>query len=100
MENALDDPAAFAKYDLEFHIALARATGNELFVVLLDPFIDALYEGRRLASMSPGVPEEAIRLHHEILEKVRACDAEGAAQAMLQHLDQADRVTGQALAAS
>ena len=99
MENARDDPSAFAKYDLEFHVALARATGNELFVILLDPFMAALYEGRRLASMAPGVPDEAIQLHRKILEKVRACDAEGAAQAMRQHLDQSDRVIGQALAA-
>jgi GntR family transcriptional repressor for pyruvate dehydrogenase complex len=97
MDEARNDPHAFAKYDLEFHVALARATGNELLEILLDPFMDALYEGRRLASNLPGVPQEAMELHRTILEKVKAGDAEGAAQAMSVHLDQSNRVILKAL---
>ncbi len=93
METATKDPAAFAKGDLDFHVALARATGNELLVMLLDPLMDVLYEARRVASELPGVPEEALRLHRNILRKVRARDAEGAARAMSKHLDQSCRVT-------
>ncbi len=97
MDEARNDPRAFAKFDLEFHVALARATGNELFVILIDPFMDALYEARRLASNLPGVPEEALELHRSILEKVKAGDAEEAAQAMSVHLSQSNRVILQAL---
>jgi GntR family transcriptional repressor for pyruvate dehydrogenase complex len=97
MDEARDAPHAFAKFDLEFHVALARATGNELLVILLDPFMDALYEGRRLASSLAGVPEEAMELHRNILEKVKAGDGEGAAQAMSVHLDQSNRVILKAL---
>lgn len=97
MDEAQDDPHAFAKFDLEFHVALAHATGNELFEILLDPFMDALYEARRLASKLPGVPEEAMGLHRDILAKVKAGDAEGAAQAMAVHLDQSNRVILRAL---
>ncbi|NIN97370.1 MAG: FCD domain-containing protein [Anaerolineae bacterium] len=98
MEETRDDPRAFARLDLEFHIALARATGNELLEILLDPFMDALYEGRRLSAELVGAPEEAIQLHRGILEQVRAGNTEGAAQAMSVHLDQSERVTGRALA--
>jgi len=97
MDEAREDPHAFAKFDLEFHVALARATGNELLVILLDPLMDVLYEARRLASNLAGVPEEAMELHRHILNKVRAGDAEGAAEAMAVHLEQANRVILQAL---
>ena len=97
MARSRDDPHAFAEQDLEFHVTLARATGNELFVTLLDPFVDALYEGRRLACELPGVPEEAIKFHRDIMTQVKAGDADGAAGAMSAHLDQSDRVILRAL---
>jgi GntR family transcriptional repressor for pyruvate dehydrogenase complex len=97
MESVHHDPDAFAQYDLEFHVTLAQATGNEIFALLLDPFIDALYEARRLASKLEGVPEEAIRLHRNILDKVVAGDPKGAEEAMEIHLAQANRVTKQAI---
>jgi DNA-binding FadR family transcriptional regulator len=97
MDGARDDARAFAQFDLEFHVALARATGNELLQILLDPFMDALYEARRLASELPGVPEEAMAFHRDIREKVGAGDAQGAARAMSAHLDQSNRVILRAL---
>ena len=97
MDGARDDPRAFAQFDLEFHVALARATGNELLQILLDPFMDALYEARRLASELPGVPEEAMAFHRDIREKVGAGDAQGADRAMSAHLDQSNRVILRAL---
>jgi GntR family transcriptional repressor for pyruvate dehydrogenase complex len=92
MECVLDVPAEFARLDLLFHVAVAEATGNELFKMLLDPFMDALYEGRRLASAIEGVPQEAVGLHRRLLEQIRAGDAEAAAEAMSEHLDQSTRV--------
>ncbi len=97
MRDTIDDADKFAQYDLDFHLELARATNNQLMEVLLDPLIDGLYEERRLASMLPGIAEEAIGLHSDILEKVKARDANGAAQIMQQHLEQANRVITQAL---
>jgi DNA-binding FadR family transcriptional regulator len=97
MCNTINDVDKFAQYDLEFHLELARATNNRLMEVLLDPLVDGLYEERRLASMLPGIAEEAIGLHSAILEKVKARDVDGAAQMMQQHLEQANRVITQAL---
>lgn len=97
MRRTSNDADKFAQYDLDFHLELARATNNQLMEILLDPLIDGLYEERRLASMLPGIAEEAISLHSAILEKVKARDASGAAQIMQQHLEQANRVITQAL---
>jgi GntR family transcriptional repressor for pyruvate dehydrogenase complex len=91
--EVMDDPAAFATKDLEFHVALARLTQNSLFEILLEPFTDALYEGRHLASKVPGVAQEALDLHQNILDRIKARDPEGAAREMLKHLNQSKRVT-------
>jgi GntR family transcriptional repressor for pyruvate dehydrogenase complex len=95
--DVIDDPAAFAAKDLEFHVALARLSGNSLFSILLEPFADALYQGRRLASTQPGVAREAVALHQGILDRVKAGDPQGAARAMVKHLEQSRRVTFSAL---
>jgi DNA-binding FadR family transcriptional regulator len=97
MRNTADRADEFAKFDLEFHLELARATNNRLMEVLLDPLIDGLYEERRLASMLPGIAQEAISLHAAILEKVKSRDSKGAALMMQQHLEQANRVITKAL---
>lgn len=96
-QSAVNNPALFAQYDLEFHMALARATGNQLFELILGPIVGPLYEGRRLASEIPGVTQEAIELHAALLERLKAGDADGASEAMLNHLEQSSRVTLQAL---
>jgi GntR family transcriptional repressor for pyruvate dehydrogenase complex len=97
MEINLDNPEVFAQMDLEFHMTLARATSNHLFELILDPFIEPLYEGRKLASQIPGVPQEAQEFHRKILEWVKSGDSEGAAEEMLLHLEQSSRVTLQAI---
>lgn len=97
MEDVTDSPEECARLDLEFHVAVARATGNELFEMLLDPFMGALYEGRRVASALEGVPEEAIGFHRQLLEQIKAGDPEAAAAAMSSHLDQSTRVIKEGL---
>ena len=97
MRETMHDADKFAQYDLEFHLELARATNNHLMEVLLDPLIDGLYEERRLASMLPGIAEEAIGLHAAILERLKARDVDGTARKMQEHLEQANRVITQAL---
>jgi GntR family transcriptional repressor for pyruvate dehydrogenase complex len=87
MEEVIDDPETFAKHDLEFHVELARATGNELLAVILDPFMDVMYEVV-LASNLPDPPEWTLRLHRRIFERVKDGDADGAAEAMASALDQ------------
>ncbi len=97
METSMESPETFAENDLKFHMALANATGNHLFEIILTPFIGPLYEGRRLSSEIPGVAQEALEHHRKILEKVKDGDGEGAAEAMFLHLEQSSRVILQAL---
>jgi DNA-binding FadR family transcriptional regulator len=90
MEQSVDDPEAYATFDLEFHFAIAAATGNRLFGFLLEPFREVLYEGRRMASSIADVPRSGRPFHHAILEKIQARDAAGAAGAMARHLERSN----------
>lgn len=85
------DAEQFTQYDLAFHAALATATHNELYSVLLTPITDLLLEFRLTAYRydAQGSIEGALTYHRRILDRVKARDPEGARQAMRDHLHQA-----------
>ena len=84
------DRAQFAARDVAFHAALARATQNELFSLLLDSLADVLLKVREQGFDVPGTPERARNYHQAILDAVRRGDAAAARQAMQAHLEEAE----------
>ncbi|MBV8627722.1 MAG: FadR family transcriptional regulator [Paraburkholderia sp.] len=78
--------------DLQFHISLARATGNRYFVDILTQIGSALIPRNRLdsagiAHSDPDAYLSLVNLEHEsILEAITRRDAEGARAAMRMHL--------------
>jgi GntR family transcriptional regulator, transcriptional repressor for pyruvate dehydrogenase complex len=76
--------------DVEFHRALARATHNELFLVMLDSIGDVLLEIRRATLGVPGRLQDGVAFHRRILDRVAAHDVDGAGAAMREHLADAD----------
>lgn len=85
----------FVEWDMAFHSALAAATQNELFLILLDSVVSTLRKVRELGFNVPGTPERARNFHLRILDKVRKGDAEGARAAMLEHMSEAERTMQQ-----
>jgi GntR family transcriptional repressor for pyruvate dehydrogenase complex len=77
--------------DWSFHVALARATHNELFRLLLDSIADILIEIRRTAQQVPGRPRLALGYHRAILRQVKAANVEQARQTMHLHLGELER---------
>lgn len=94
MEKSTHDPVEYARHDLAFHAALAVATHNEIYSILLEPIADLSMDFRVMTIQSR--PEDAIPgglAHHKnILEKVRNGDVHGAREAMRDHLRQAQAV--------
>lgn len=86
--NGLDSVDA----DLQFHISVARATGNRYFVDILTQMGSALIPRNRLdsagiARAEPDAYLSLVNLEHEsILEAITRHDAEGARAAMRMHL--------------
>lgn len=86
--NGLDSVEA----DLQFHISVARATGNRYFVDILTQMGSALIPRNRLdsAGIARTKPDAYLSLvnleHKSILEAILRHDAEGARAAMRMHL--------------
>jgi GntR family transcriptional repressor for pyruvate dehydrogenase complex len=92
------DQNAFTENDLAFHAALAAATHNDLYTVLLAPIADLSLQFRRAAyeNDTQASIEGALSYHQEILDRIKAQDPEGARDAMRDHLDQAERLISKA----
>jgi GntR family transcriptional repressor for pyruvate dehydrogenase complex len=85
-----NDRDAFVQWDLEFHKALARATHNRLFSLLLESVSELMVEVRRLAFTRHGAPARSYRYHGAIYEQVQQSNAAGAREAMRDHLVEAE----------
>ena len=72
--------------DTAFHFALASATHNSALLKVVSAVEDILRLSRDLSLQEPGRAERSLASHRQILEKVRAGDAEGARKAMEYHL--------------
>jgi GntR family transcriptional repressor for pyruvate dehydrogenase complex len=88
MDVALNDADRYIQADLDFHLALAQATENNLIPALIDPVVDLLREQRKNIFNSPGAPKRGQTYHKRILAAVERHDADSARQAMHEHLQQ------------
>jgi GntR family transcriptional repressor for pyruvate dehydrogenase complex len=90
-EDVTDDLEKTSELDVAFHRAVARATGNELFVVLLDSIGPALLQTRRATLAIPHRPTIVVEQHRQILEGIGAHDPVIARASMEAHLVSVER---------
>jgi GntR family transcriptional repressor for pyruvate dehydrogenase complex len=86
MQRETSDVEAAARDDLEFHRAIARATHNELFLLLMDSIGSSLIDIRR-ENLGSGSAPMTLSQHEAVLELIAAHDPEAARTAMRAHLD-------------
>ncbi len=91
MDDALDDADRFIEFDLDFHLALAEATHNPVFPILIDSIVDLLREQRKRIALTHGGLERGQFHHKRILRAVEQHDADSARAAMRAHLLQVRR---------
>ena len=91
MATHVENAEQFVHYDLAFHTALATATYNDLYTILLTPITDLLLDFRLTAYHydARSSIEGGLTHHRLILEQVKARRADSARQAMRVHLHQA-----------
>ena len=93
MEDAVNDPVAFAEADTAFHRALAAATRNNLLIWLIGQIntVRSLDEWTRMRQLT--LDETIIGSynlqHREILNAIRSREPERAAAKMKEHLEHA-----------
>jgi len=93
MEQNIPNGYRYIEGDKLFHIALADATKNCVFTLLLNSIVDLLQEARRLAISTPGAGERSSYYHRRILEAVKNRDAEEALLVMSEHMQQTESDT-------
>jgi GntR family transcriptional repressor for pyruvate dehydrogenase complex len=83
----------FVRWDIGFHAALAHATHNELYSLLLDS-ISEVMRAVRIMAFYHNMPEPSWvrvhRYHSVIFDQVKRGSIEGARQAMRDHLAEAE----------
>ena len=72
--------------DTEFHLAIARASHNFVFVNIIRLHLDLLKETREKTQQIPGRREELWREHQAILQAIKERDSKRAGEVMLKHL--------------
>lgn len=77
----------FARADVDFHIAIAAATGNPLLPILFNPLVDILINQRLEAIDRPGALEQGMLYHQDIFDSIKSGDEQGAKLAMKEHLE-------------
>lgn len=99
-EGLLTTLASGSDADLRFHRAVAAASGNQLFVSVLDTMHDSIDQGMKLAHrLSWTDNKDRLRVlldeHLPIFEAIAARDSEAAREAMRHHVENSrDRILG------
>ena len=74
--------------DTAFHQVLARATRNRVLVSIMATLNDLLVESRKLTLKQKGRPRRSILGHEAVVAALQRRDADAAAEAMRDHIDQ------------
>ena len=97
MDEAGLPPGDFLLLDAEFHVTLARATGNAVVAAIMTSLRGAIhgYVLERAPSESewPAMQRRLRRQHRNVLAAVRAGDGERAARLVTRHIDGFYRAT-------
>ncbi len=92
MRRSLDRPEEYLEHDLRFHLAIARATQNQILYNLLSMIRGYLQTWISESLSKPSArkmrarTESSVREHQKILQALRKRKPEEARQAMTEHI--------------
>jgi DNA-binding FadR family transcriptional regulator len=86
MVQVRDDVAEFARADLEFHLILAKATGNPV-IIKVNNVLRTILEVSMENIVSTLGMEDGLHYHQLIIGAIRARDAQAAESIMQEHVD-------------
>ncbi|MFS2323895.1 transcriptional regulator NanR [Brucella sp. H1_1004] len=84
---SLGEADAFISADMDFHIRIAKISGNPIFVGLSEAMLAWLREYHTHMLIWTGKENFTLVEHEEILDRIAAKDADGAEGAMRHHLE-------------
>jgi GntR family transcriptional repressor for pyruvate dehydrogenase complex len=86
-EEAHGDSVISGEASVDFHLALAEATHNEVLALMYKTVRDLYLETARQTQMTPGSVENRLQDHRQILESVEQQNPELASKLMAEHID-------------
>jgi GntR family transcriptional regulator, transcriptional repressor for pyruvate dehydrogenase complex len=86
MKSSLKDEKTFAALDLEFHVAMAEASGNQLVSDLIALVRGQLLKALHKVLVVPHALPLALKEHTAIFDAIERRDPDGAREAMQKHL--------------
>ncbi|MFC5651825.1 FadR/GntR family transcriptional regulator [Paenibacillus solisilvae] len=97
MELAVNDEEQSEQYDIHFHLCIARASHNSLFISMMESMTERLQESmkesRRLWFFSEKASvRQLCQEHKRIYEAIKAGDSKLAGDLIMQHILKVDRV--------
>jgi GntR family transcriptional repressor for pyruvate dehydrogenase complex len=88
MKETVDDYKRFSEYDFNFHIALARATGNNMILEMMKLIVNKVHEQYdRFNPKTLFQPDKAVFTAEQIVTAITKGEAEQAAGFMRDHLN-------------
>jgi len=91
MAGAISDPHAYLVHDIDFHRAIAAASGNPILSALVEMVSNILYRQRKRTVARARDLGPSLAMHRRIYRAIAARDPERAREAMNQHLVQTQR---------
>jgi GntR family transcriptional regulator, transcriptional repressor for pyruvate dehydrogenase complex len=85
-EQCFDDADRFVEANLKWHIAMAEASGNPLFVTFLTSIYTALHAATDLEEFDLRIRKAVVGVHWQIYEAIRLGDPDAARRRMVRHL--------------
>ena len=76
----------WSEADLDFHLIIAKATGNPFLSLFLELLVNQLRSVIAEGYMVPGAKETGYQAHLRLYECIKARDPEGACQVIMDHL--------------
>jgi DNA-binding FadR family transcriptional regulator len=86
MRDHFNDVEIFIKEDVKFHITISEAAGNKILYHAVSAVRDLLTNVQRAIVEISGLRNRSLKYHMQILEYIRANNAEKAAEVMDKHI--------------
>lgn len=85
LEASQSDMETYVEYDLEFHVAIANAAHNPMFLQILNLIQQVLWVWMKVTYQESGGPADSMNLHRKIYDAIRSHDAKTARELMEAH---------------
>jgi GntR family transcriptional repressor for pyruvate dehydrogenase complex len=92
MDEGIRRNQSVVEYDSAFHVAIARATANQILIELIGALSETLRPSREVSFRPTEASTAALGDHRAILAAIRSGDARAARKAMRSHLDHVEQL--------